>query len=514
MAQESRVRKSLKNARVNLVFYFVFIVLSFFSRKIFLECLGSEFLGLSGTLGNILGFLSLAEMGVGTAVAYTLYKPLNDNNHDEIENIVSVFGYLYRKIGIIVLLGAIIVSLFIPLIFKSEDFSYGVIYYVFFSIVLSSLLGYFINYRQILLTADQKGYVVTAYLQTASVCKILIQMVSVYYWSNYYLWTTIEILFGILACIILNLKIDKEYPWLNVSVKRGKLEYSNYKEITKKTKQIFVHKIAAFVLNQSDQILIFAFVSLKMVAYYGNYTLIATRISQLFATALDSMGAGVGNLIAEGNKEKIKNVFWELISVRYWVAGVLCFGLYTCIEPFITVWLGEQYILSHAVLILLLVNIFITQTRGVVDMFISGYGLFSDTWAPIVEASINIVITVITASYYGISGILLGKIVSMMIIVVIWKPFFLFHNGIVSPVSTYWKIIFAHLLCLAISFALTLIFANVIHQYITPSESLLTIIVYAISVTLPFVIIYSALMYILTPGFKFLIRRFLNIIQK
>lgn len=514
MSRKSRIEKSLLNARVNLVFYFVFIVLSFFSRKIFLEHLGSDFLGLSGTLGNILSFLSLAEMGVGTAVAYTLYKPLDENNHDEIENIVSVFGYIYRKIGIIVLLGSIIISLFIPFIFESADFSYGVIYYVFFSIVLSSLLGYFINYRQILLTADQKGYVVTAYLQSASVCKVLIQMASVYYWSNYYLWTTIEIAFGILACVILNLKIDKEYPWLKVSVKKGKEVYSQYKEITQKTKQIFIHRIASFVLNQSDQILIFAFVSLKMVAYYGNYTLIATRISQLFATALDSMGAGVGNLIAEGDKKKINRVFWELISVRYWVAGILCFGLYTCIEPFITVWLGKEYILSHVVLILLIVNIFITQTRGTVDMFISGYGLYSDTWAPIVEVSINIVTTVIAAYFYGIAGILLGKIISMMVIVVLWKPFFLFKKGMSLSVWSYWKVIFAHLICVACSFLSTNLLTNIVKQNINPSESILSIFLYTISIILPYTVIYSILMYILTPGFKCLIHRLLNILKK
>ena len=155
------------NAKVNLVFYFVFLCLSFFSRKIFLECLGADFIGLTGTLGNILSFLSLAEMGVGTAVGYTLYKPIQQKKYAEIDEIVSVFGYLYRKIGLFILTGAAIFSLFIPYIFRSSDFSLGVIYFAFFSILLSSLFSYFINYRQILLTSDQKGYIVTAYLNFA-----------------------------------------------------------------------------------------------------------------------------------------------------------------------------------------------------------------------------------------------------------------------------------------------------------------------------------------------------------
>ena len=167
MQHESRVKKSLLNARVNLIFYFLTLALSFFSRKIFLDCLGADFVGLSGTLNNILGFLSLAEMGVGIAVSYHLYKPLQSGNKTEIENLVSVFGYLYHKIGLFIALGALVISAFIPFIFKGSGFDVKLIYFAFFAILASSLFSYFINYRQIILNADQRGYVVTAYLQGA-----------------------------------------------------------------------------------------------------------------------------------------------------------------------------------------------------------------------------------------------------------------------------------------------------------------------------------------------------------
>ena len=176
MQHESRVHKSILNARVNLFYYFLFLVLSLFSRKTFLDCLGADFIGLSGTLVEILGVLSLAEMGVGAAVAYHLYKPIESGNKKEIEALVSIFGYLYRKIGVFILVAAIIISCFIPLIFKNTIFSLGLIYFAFFSILLSSLLSYFINYRQILLSADQRGYVVTTYTRGAMFVKILIQM--------------------------------------------------------------------------------------------------------------------------------------------------------------------------------------------------------------------------------------------------------------------------------------------------------------------------------------------------
>ena len=166
MANESRVKKTLLNARVNLIFYFLTLALSFFSRKIFLDILGVDFVGLTGTLQNLLSFLNIVELGVGTAVGYVLYKPLFEQNQKKINEIISVFGYMYRWVGRIILVAGIILSLFLPLIYPDTRFDLSIIYLIFYAFLASSLIGYFINYRQTLLSADQKNYVVTAYFQT------------------------------------------------------------------------------------------------------------------------------------------------------------------------------------------------------------------------------------------------------------------------------------------------------------------------------------------------------------
>lgn len=143
--RESRVKKTLLNARVNLIFYFLTLCLSFFSRKIFLDCLGADFVGLTGTLQNLLGFLNLAELGIGTAIGYLLYKPLFDNNRGQINEIISVMGYLYRWIGFIILGAGIILSCFLPLIFPDSDtgFQLPLIYFAYYAFLFSSLIGYF-----------------------------------------------------------------------------------------------------------------------------------------------------------------------------------------------------------------------------------------------------------------------------------------------------------------------------------------------------------------------------------
>lgn len=505
MVAESRVKKTLLNARVNLIFYFLTLVLSFFSRKIFLDCLGADFIGLTGTLQNILGYLNLAELGVGAAIAFNLYKPIQQGNRQQIIDLVSLFGYYYRNIGLTVLGAGIVFSIFIPLIFKSSDFSFGVIYFAFYSFLASSLIGYFINYRQVLLSADQKNYVVAAYFQTANIVKTLIQLCVAYYYTNFYVWIAIELSFGILYSVILNWKINHIYPWLKCTIKIGKKQSIHYPNILKSTKQVFVHKIKDFILQQSDQLFIFAFVSLKMVAYYGNYVIIISKLTTLFNTVLDSVGASVGNLVAENNKPKMLSVFWELMALRYFIAGLICFGLYHLITPFITLWLGSEYILSHTVLVLLLINLFISISRGTVDNFNFAYGHYGDVWAAWTEGIINLSVTIICGYFWGIPGILLGKTASILPIIVFWKPFYLFKDGFKESYATYWLNTARYYIAFAAATIITLILSSWLS--VNPAASWGRLVVYSIIIIGIFTILYCLLITKFCAGGKNLIYR-------
>lgn len=436
--QESRVKKSLLNARVNLIFYFLTLALSFFSRKIFLDTLGADFVGLTGTLQNLLGFLNLAELGIGSAIGYVLYKPLFDHDEVKINEIISVFGYLYRWIGWIILIAGCILACFLPLIFPNTEFDLALIFFAYFSFLASSLIGYFANYKQTLLGADQKNYVVTAYFQTASITKTIIQMASAYYTGNYYVWVVIELLFGGIYSCILNWKINQVYPWLKSEVRQGKLLFKKYPEVMKYTKQLFVHRISAFVQFQISPFLVYLFVSLHTVALYGNYTLIIDKINLLFYNMLGGVSAGVGNLITEGNSSKILQVFWELVAIRFLIVGIAIFGLYQLMSPLILLWLGEKYILPDGVLFLLIVNFFMTISRGAIDPFLYGYGLFNDTWAPIAESAIYVTVALVGGYCWGLTGVILGSTISLFFIIFLWKPYFLFTKGFNRKISLYW----------------------------------------------------------------------------
>ena len=508
MAAETRTQKSILNAKVSSLCYFLGLAVSFFTRKIFIEYLGLEFVGLTSTLQSLLGFLNLAELGISSAIAFVLYKPLFEKDHDKIGEIVSVLGYLYRCIGIFILSSGIILSFFIPLIFDETSFSLGVIYIGYYAFLLSSLYAYFFNYKLNLLSADQKNYVVIGYFKIVVASKCVIQMLLAIYFKSFILFFAMELLSGLVNAIILNRKIKRTYPWLNSNVKFGRKLFAKYPEIGKNIKWLFVHKLGSFIQFQITPFLIFTFASLPVVGLYGNYTLINDNIRTFVGGVLDSTAAGIGNLISENNQEKILRSYKELFSVRFLSAGILASCLYMLISPFVSVWLGVGFVLSDVVVILLCIQFFLVILRGTTDQFINGYGLFYDIWAPISEAGLLVVISVIFGSIYGLPGVLFGPIVASIIFVHIWKPYFLFSKGFKIPIWRYIKLFSSNLITFALAFIFAMIGYNSIGRYIAIENDWIQWIVNAVIFTIVISIITLILFYTFVPGIKSFAHRF------
>ncbi|MEG2341039.1 MAG: sugar transporter, partial [Odoribacter sp.] len=437
MLSESRTSKSLRNVKVALVFYFINLILQFFSRKIFLEYLGAEVLGLNTTAQNLLGFLNLAELGIGGAIAYTLYKPLFHKDIQVINEIVSVQGWMYRKIAYMVIAGACVLMCFFPWIFAKAEVPLCYAYGSFIVLLVSSLLGYFINYRQVVLTADQKEYKITLNVQGYKILKVVLQILVIRYLADGYVyWMILELMMAFVTVFVLNRVLRREYPWLVSSPSEGKVLQKKYSDIITKTKQMFFHQIGHFVLLQTSPLIIYAYASLTLVAIYGNYLLIVTGVTLLMNALLNSVSAGVGSLVAEGNKVCIKRFFWELTSCRIWIASVICFGIYELGDSFIRLWVGNEYILERPAFIILIVITFISLTRTN-DTFLSAYGLYQDIWAPLTEACLNLGCSIGLGYFYGLPGILLGVAISLLIIVCAWKPYFLYKCGFKESIWEY-----------------------------------------------------------------------------
>lgn len=429
MAEVSRTTRVIQNAKVALLFYCINLTLQFFSRKIFLDYLGAELLGLNTTAQNLLQFLNLAESGIGAAVAFSLYKPLEASNKQEIINIVSLQGWLYRRVGVLVVIGATLLMSFFPWIFDNATFPLIYAYGTFIAFLLSVLLGYFVNYKTIVLFADQKEFKITIATQGVKVIKIVLQIFAVCNFQNgYFWWMILEAVAAIITAIRLNICVSREYPWLITDITKAQILKERYKVVFKKIKQLLFHRIAGYVLTQSTPLIIFSFTTLSVVAIYGNYLIVMTGCLILVDSLFKGFVASVGNMVAEGNIKLIKQIFWKILTLKLYVAGGVCTGLLLLSDSFIFLWVGAEYKLpSEPVLILILVYFF--QMTRTCDMFISAYGLFHDIWAPIFESVLNLSLSIIGGYYWGLTGILLGVLMSQIIIVNSWKAYFLYNKG-------------------------------------------------------------------------------------
>ena len=500
-----RVHRSVMNVKVGMFFYVLSLFIAFFSRKVFLDCLGTEFIGLTGMLMNIMSFLSVAELGIGTSIVYFLYKPLQEDNHDKINEIMSMLAYLYRCIGFIISGVGILVSLFFPWWFGNLTVGLPLVYFAFYAFLASSAVGYIFNYKQLLVGANQKQYLVNAYFQTISIVQSIVQILLAYYYRNLYLWVAVGLIFTIIGIIAFNIRIRQLYPWLRINLKEGKANLKKYPEVLRKTRQIFVQRIKDFILYRSDEILVGTFVSVVQVAFYGNYTIITNKLNFLVNILSTGMNAGIGNLVAEGNDQNTMKVFWELTAVRFLITGIVIFGLLLFLQPFVVCWFGAQYRLSDLIIYLLIFNIFIFLSRGVVEMFISAHGLFSDVWAAWTELFLNLTITLCLAPFYGIVGILLGKIISVFFIAMFWKPYFLFSRGLHKNVIVYWRGMLPYYTIFIIFIAITLFIRYLL---IEPKiTNLLELTVYGALSFIPLLITYFLILLFLTKGMKYFVAR-------
>jgi len=500
-----RVHRSVMNIKVGMFFYILSLFLAFFSRKIFLDCLGAEFIGLTGMLMNIMSFLSVAELGIGTSIVYFLYKPLQEDNHQKVNEVMSMLGFLYRCIGGIIALGGILVSLFFPWWFDHLSTGMFLVYFAFYSFLAASVSGYIFNYKQLLVGANQKQYLVNAYFQTISIVQSIVQMVLAYYYRNLYLWVAVGFIFTVIGIIVFNIRIRQLYPWLQINLHEGHKNLKKYPEVLRKTRQIFIQRMKDFILYRSDELLVGIFVSVVQVAFYGNYTIITSKLNFLVNILSDGMNAGIGNLVAEGNDKNTMKVFWELTAIRFLIVGIVVFGLLLFLQPFIVCWFGAEYRLSDLIIYLLVFNIFIFLSRGVVEMYISAHGLFSDVWAAWTELALNLTITLCLAPYYGIVGILLGKIISVFFIAMFWKPYFLFSKGLRKNVSVYWYGMVPYYAIATIFTILTLILRYYVVEIHV--KTITQLIVYAL-LTYPMLIIaYFLALLFFTKGMKYFVAR-------
>lgn len=438
-----RTKNSLKNIKYNVVFFIINFFLMFLLKRIFIIYLGDEITGLNALFQNIIGFLNIAELGIVNAVTYSLYKPLKEKKYDKINSILITYRYIYRMVALFIFIGSIVLTLFIQKFINGTSLRINVIRIYFILVSLITVISYLITYIQVVIVADQKGYIVSKTLGNFNILKILVQILLIKLYKSYILWILAELIFNFIAFECINLKVRKEYKWINLSENKPiKTLFNENKSIFLNTKDLFFHKLGFFVLNQTDNLVISAFTTIKNVMLYSNYTMIINVVKGLLTQIFRAISASIGNLVAEKNDEKSYVIWKEIHIVISLLSVVVSYCVYKMINVLIQLWIGQNYLLGSATIICIIINLYFSLTRQTVDVFKDAYGIFWDIWSPILEAVINLIISVLLVRKLGIMGVIIGTNISNFIIIAFWRPYILFKEGFKTNLFKFYSLNF------------------------------------------------------------------------
>jgi O-antigen/teichoic acid export membrane protein len=416
-----RIKNSIHNIIIIVINYLVITIIGLFIRKAFLSSLGIEYVGLDEVFANILSFLSLVELGIGPAITYRLYKPLAENDYKEITILLLIYKKFYKIVAIVITLIGIILSFFIPIIIKntSLDSTYIVLCYLLF--MASSVASYGFAHKRSLLLADQKEYVAVKVDIIFNITVFVIKLIALYYTKNYMLILIINIFRVISSNFIVAYLCNQRYPYIkDISFISKKDFLDKAKDMTIDIKYILLHKIAGYIYSSTDAIVISSYMSVVSVGLLSSYKMIAAVISNLFMQCSSAIQSSIGNLI---HKEKDKSlVILNLKKLSYIYFTILNFMVtsFLClIDPFITIWLGKEYLLHFNIVILICINMYIYSFHQPIANIYTVTGLFKqDKITAPFAAIVNIIVSVLMVKQFGLVGVYIGTILGSLIYVV------------------------------------------------------------------------------------------------
>lgn len=422
------------NSAVLTLVQIMTIILKFITQTVFIRVLGREFLGLNGLFTNILSVLSFAELGVGTSIVFSLYKPLAENDEKHISALMNLFKKAYTFIGVTVgVLGCLLLP-FLHILIKDFDQLNGV-YGYFLLYLANSVISYFFTYKRSLLIADQHEYISMLNTFLFMILQVILQVVFLFMNHSYSVYLWLAIICTFLSNLAISHKVNKTYPYLR--------KYSKEHVSTEMKKTIGANvvgmigsRIGSIVVRSTDNLLLSSFMGIAIVGLYSNYLLIVNSISGVLNKLVSSVTASIGNLIVEQSDERSYRVYKEHFMINLLVVSFSAGCLLVSLNPFIRAWAGKSYVLVSRIVVVIVLNYFVDQLRQTNITFISAYGLFVPNGKKsVVEAIMNFVLSFVLLRMFnlGIAGVLLGTVVTNMILNSWWEPLLLFRKGFKIP---------------------------------------------------------------------------------
>ena len=455
----SRTSNSLKNMAFGVGSQMLSILMGFFTRWMFIALLGKEYLGVSGLFTNVLSLLSLANLGFDTAIIYSLYKPLAEGDMVAVKGYMRVYKRVYRAVGATVFVLGCILMPFLPHLIKGTVTIPESIYVIYFLFLTQSASSYLFSYKQSLLTASQQNRINSLYHSIFMVLRNLGEMVVLFFFHAYIPTLICIIALQLAENAWIARVTDKKFPFLMDS-SAGEISFEQKQALKENVKSLFLYKISGTIISSTDNILISKFQGLASVGLYSNYVYIVDVIRTFLSYIFYSMTASIGNYNATESKEANEKMFYILFFASFWLYGFTGICLGVLLNPFIALWIGADYLLPNWTVFIIIVNYYTAGVQYASTTYREVTGLFKvGKYRPLIAAIINLAVSIILAYPLGISGILLGTIISRLCVYFWYDPYILhkmlFRRNSKHYFATYIRYgmstLGAGVLCLAIS---------------------------------------------------------------
>lgn len=429
-------RKLARNIAIYVFMFIISSALLFVSRAYVYRYMGGEIAGLASLFVSIMGFLNLSELGLSVAIMYALYKPLKENNYSQIKGIIDFYRSLYKRCSIAILIGGGIITLFINVFNKSSISNADVrIYFIVF--LISNVISYYFYHNVTLFFVYEQAYIISTIDLITKAGKTFLQILIMILTRSYLNFLLLEIVSNLAYYVWLDLLAKRRFSFLYGA--NSEMDVNTKKDIFQNIKGAVVHKLGAYVVFGTDNLLISYFINVAEVGIYSNYMMVINFCGSLTAKVFEPLAATIGKFIAGNNdKDKIYDFFKSIYFINYVIAVNITTGLYFVLNDFVNLWLGRGKLIPYTTFVLIIINFYITAMRPSIERFKEAAGiLYKDRYVAVIESVVNLAASFALVHRMGLSGVAAGTIISNITAVVIIKPYFTFRYVLNKPLIVY-----------------------------------------------------------------------------
>lgn len=460
--EKSRTKNTIRNVRTGFIVQLINKLMAFVVRTVFIKFLNTEYLGVNGLFTNILTMISFAELGIGTAIIFNMYKPVADDDKEKIKSLMKLYQKSYNTIGCIVFVLGLCVIPFFDLIIKDVPNIKENIYLIYFLFLINTSSSYFFTYKKSIISAYQQESIINKIDSIFYLGKSVFEILFLYLTKNYIVYLVIQISGTILENIIIADKANKIFPFLKEN-NVEKLPKEESQNIFSNVKSLIIYKFGAAIMDGTDNILISSLVNVATVGLCSNYTLIITSIKGLVLSAMNGVTASIGNLNAVANKERKENIFYQLTLISYFVYSFCAIAFIVLLNPFIEIWLGVDYVLNIWVPIALAVSFFVCGMRTPAYTYRVTLGLFEKgKITPYIGAITNIILSIILCKVFGVAGIFIATSIAQLVSYSWIDPYLIHKYAFESSLKKYFKKLIIYFLAFALNTFICLQLSNMI----------------------------------------------------